>query len=69
MPSRCWRGPSIAPPETRNEAAAKCDLSLPALYKFLYKLHGFKKTTRKTGKADLDLATKRYRELVQELDR
>jgi phage-related protein len=33
----------------------------------VYVLHCFRKTSRKTGKTDLDLAAKRYRELVKEL--
>jgi phage-related protein len=33
----------------------------------VYVLHCFQKKTQKTSKPDLDLATSRYRELVQEL--
>ena len=33
----------------------------------VYVLHCFQKKTEKTGKTDLDLATKRYRNLVKEL--
>ena len=33
----------------------------------VYVLHCFKKKTEKTSKADLDLAAKRYRDLVKEL--
>jgi phage-related protein len=33
----------------------------------VYVLHCFRKKTQKTGKADLDLAAKRYRDLVKEL--
>jgi len=32
----------------------------------VYVLHGFKKKTRRTPKADLDLANKRYRDLLTE---
>jgi phage-related protein len=35
----------------------------------IYVLHCFQKKTQKTGKVDLDLASRRYRELMQELDR
>jgi phage-related protein len=35
----------------------------------VYVLHCFQKRTQATGKIDLDLATKRYRDLVRELDR
>lgn len=34
----------------------------------LYVLHCFQKKTRKTSKADIDLAAKRYRDLLKELD-
>lgn len=33
----------------------------------VYVLHCFQKKTEKTSKADLDLAAKRYRDLMQEL--
>lgn len=33
----------------------------------VYVLHCFQKKTEKTGKADLDLAAKRYRDLLKEL--
>ena len=33
----------------------------------VYVLHCFQKKTQKTGKADLDLAAKRYRDLLKEL--
>ncbi len=33
----------------------------------VYVLHCFQKKTQKTSKADLDLATKRYRDLIKEL--
>jgi phage-related protein len=35
----------------------------------VYVLHCFQKKTQKTGRADLDLAANRYRELAKELDR
>ncbi|WP_395678847.1 type II toxin-antitoxin system RelE/ParE family toxin [Inquilinus sp.] len=35
----------------------------------IHVLHCFQKKTQKTGKPDLDLAKRRYRELVQELGR
>ena len=34
----------------------------------VYVLHCFQKKTEKTSKADLDLATKRYRDLLKELN-
>ena len=33
----------------------------------IYVLHCFQKKTKKTSKADLDLAAKRYRDLLKEL--
>ena len=33
----------------------------------IYVLHCFQKKTQKTGKADIDLAARRYRELIREL--
>jgi len=33
----------------------------------VYVLHCFQKTTRKTSKTDLELATTRYRELINEV--
>lgn len=35
----------------------------------VYVLHGFAKKTRRTPKSDIDLATKRYRELLNERKR
>jgi phage-related protein len=35
----------------------------------IYVLHCFQKKTKKTSKHDIDLAAKRYRELVKELSR
>ena len=34
----------------------------------VYVLHCFQKKTQKTSKADLSLATQRYRDLLKELD-
>ncbi len=42
---------------------------MPAGNPSVYVLHCFRKTTQKTSKADLDLATKRYRELTKEFVR
>ena len=35
----------------------------------VYVLHCFEKKTKKTSKTDLDLAAKRYRDLIQDLGR
>lgn len=34
----------------------------------LYVLHCFQKKTQKTGRTDLDLAAKRYRDLLKEME-
>lgn len=38
----------------------------PSIADAVYVLHCFQKKTEKTSKPDLDLATKRYRDLLQE---
>lgn len=35
----------------------------------IYVLHCFQKKTQRTGKADMDVAAKRYKELVKEIER
>lgn len=35
----------------------------------VYVLHCFQKKTQKTSKADIDLAARRYRDLMEELER
>jgi hypothetical protein len=40
--------------------------STPCFWELLYVLHCFQKKTEKTGKMDIDLARKRYAELVKE---
>jgi phage-related protein len=35
----------------------------------VYVIHCFQKKTEKTSKADIDLASKRYRDLLQELNK
>lgn len=37
--------------------------------KAIFVLHCFQKKTQKTGRTDLDLATRRYQDLVRELNR
>ena len=51
----------------RDEAGAFRVLYVVKFADAVYVLHCFQKKTQKTSKADLDLADKRYRDLVTEL--
>lgn len=51
----------------RDEAGAFRVIYIAKLADAIYVLHCFQKKTQATSKPDLDLATKRYRELVKEL--
>jgi len=51
----------------RDSAGAFRVLYVAKFADAVYVLHCFQKKTEKTGKTDLDLATKRYLELVKEL--
>jgi phage-related protein len=53
----------------RDEAGAFRVIYVAKLADSIYVLHCFQKKTEKTAKADLDLATRRYRELLKELDK
>ncbi|HVC16611.1 MAG TPA: type II toxin-antitoxin system RelE/ParE family toxin [Rhodanobacter sp.] len=53
----------------RDVAGAFRVIYVAKLADAVYVLHCFQKKTEKTGKTDLDLATKRYRELQKELVR
>jgi phage-related protein len=53
----------------REEDGAFRVIYVAKLEDAIYVLHCFQKKTRNTRKADLDLAAKRYRDLVKELDR
>jgi len=52
----------------RDDAGAFRVLYVAKFADAVYVLHCFQKKTRKTNHADLDLAAKRYADLVQELD-
>lgn len=52
----------------RDASGAFRVIYLAKLASAVYVLHCFRKRTRKTAKKDLDLAAKRYRELVKELE-
>jgi phage-related protein len=51
----------------RDAAGAFCVVYVAKFAEAIYVLHCFQKKTEKTSKMDLDLASKRYRDLVQEL--
>ena len=51
----------------RDEAGAFRVLYVTKFADAIYVLHCFQKKTTKTSKADVELAAKRYRELVKEL--
>jgi len=52
----------------RDEAGAFRVLYVAKFADAVYVLHCFQKKTQKTNKADLDLATQRYRDLLKERD-
>lgn len=51
----------------RDEAGAFRVIYVAKFADAIYVLHCFQKKTQKTGKSDLDLAAKRYADLVKEL--
>jgi phage-related protein len=51
----------------RNAAGAFRVIYVAKLVDAVYVLHCFQKKTEKTSKADLDLAAKRYRDLLKEI--
>jgi phage-related protein len=53
----------------RHEEAAFRVIYVARLKDAIYVLHCFQKQTQKTRKSDLDLAARRYRDLVKELNR
>jgi phage-related protein len=53
----------------RDAAGAFRVIYVAKLADAVYVLHCFQKKTEKTGKTDLNLAAKRYRELQKELER
>ena len=52
----------------RDQSGAFRVIYVAAMAGVVYVLHCFQKKTQKTFRNDLDLATKRYRELTQELE-
>ena len=60
-------GQSVKEIRIRDEAGAFRVLYVAKFADAVYVLHCFRKKTGKTGKADVELAAKRYRELLKEL--
>lgn len=62
-------GKGVQEIRVRDEAGAFRVIYVAKFADAVYVLHCFQKKTQKTSKADLDLAAKRYRDLVKELGR
>lgn len=60
-------GPGVNEIRVRDEAGAFRVLYVAKFADAIFVLHCFQKKTEKTSKADLELAAKRYRELLREL--
>jgi phage-related protein len=60
-------GPGAKEIRIRDEAGAFRVLYVARFADAIYVLHCFQKKTRKTSKADVELAARRYRELSKEL--
>jgi len=59
-------GPGVKEIRIRDEAGAFRILYVAKFADAIYVLHCFQKKTEKTSKADVELAAKRYRELLKE---
>jgi phage-related protein len=62
-------GRGVSEIRIRDEGGAYRVLYVTRLGDAIYVLHCFEKRTEKTRQRDIDLAAKRYRDLVQELKR
>ena len=62
-------GPGVREIRIRDEGGAFRVVYVAKLAAAIYVLHCFQKKTQKTAKVDLDLARKRYRDLVKEMNR
>ena len=60
-------GPGVREIRIRDEAGIFRVIYVAKFADAVYVLHCFQKKTQKTSKADLDLAGKRYRDLLKEL--
>jgi len=68
-----WKPRNIVGPGHQGKTATRATGAFRIVYvaKFanaVYVLHCFQKKTEKTSKTDLELATKRYRDLLKELN-
>ena len=61
-------GQGVREIRTRVEAGAFRVLYVAKFADAIYVLHCFRKKTEKTSKADVELAARRYRELLKELE-
>ncbi len=61
-------GPGVREIRIREAAGAFRVVYVAKFADAVYVLHCFQKKTEKTSKADLELATRRYRDLLQELN-
>ena len=62
-------GPGVREIRIRDAAGAFRVLYVARLEEAIYVLHCFQKKTQRTSKADLELASRRYRELMRERGR
>lgn len=62
-------GPGVREIRIRDASGAFRIVYLAKLSDAIYVLHCFQKKTEKTSRSDIDLATKRYRDLLKELAR
>jgi len=60
-------GSGVREIRVRDESGAYRVIYVAKFADAIYVLHAFQKKTQKTDRRDLDLAAKRYRELLQEL--
>ena len=60
-------GPGIREIRTRDESGAFRVIYIAKFAEAVFVLHCFQKKTEKTAKTDLDMASRRYRELLKEV--
>ena len=62
-------GPGVREIRIRDDAGAFRVIYVAKFAAAIYVLHCFQKKTQKTAKADLELAARRYRDLLKEINR
>ncbi len=62
-------GSGVREIRVRDEAGALRVLYVAKFARAVYVLHCFQKKTQQTNQTDIDLAAKRYRDLIKELER